>query len=162
MHPPLAMSCYRRTPRSEGLPKDLPDYLIYVTREALVAATTSLGKASAETHDALLRVNQMLAYERMMRSVFLMGAPAMASWPMNAVPPLALPNPAASKSSAAVTKPAQGDERGPKDQMSKQSAADLASVAGVASGATALNATMALAALFLKFAPVMAAGHSLT
>jgi hypothetical protein len=147
MQPPIAMSCYRRTPKPQALPKDFPDYLVYVMREALVATTTSLGKASAETHDAMLRVNQLLAYDRMMRSFF----PGMNAWPGGAAP-LPFAHPASTAKTASLASrngktPAAANQPG-------SSAADLASLAGMASSATALNAAMSLAAAFLKFTPV--------
>ena len=80
MHPPIASSCYRRTPKPERLPKDLGEYMVYVTREALVATATTLGKASSETHDAFLRVNQTLAVDRMARNVFPWAA-GTSGWP---------------------------------------------------------------------------------
>lgn len=162
MHPPMAMTCYRRTPKPDALPKDFPDYMVYVTREALVATTTSLGKASAETHDALLRVNQLLACDRMMRAMLPGAAQGVPGWPVNLLNMAALAPQASAAPSPAQTpsrpapKPAGADNR----QAQATSAADLANLAGVASGATALNAAMSIAAAFLKFSPLMEPARS--
>jgi hypothetical protein len=146
MQPPIAMSCYRRTPRPQALPKDFPDYLVYVMREALVATTTSLGKASAETHDAMLRVNQLLAYDRVMRSVF----PGMTAWPGNAA---ALPFASSTSTAKTASPPSRNGNTPAGASQPGSSAADLASLAGMASSVTALNAAMSLATAFLKFTP---------
>lgn len=158
MHPPMAMTCYRRTPKPAMLPKDFPDYLVYVTREALVATTTSLGKASAETHDALLRVNQLFVCDRMMRSVFPAGVPGMPGWPANLAgfPPQSAFAPRLTQSA----RPVASTSNTAPQPASAPSASDLAGLAGVASGATALNAVMSMAAAFLKFSPLMEPGRS--
>jgi hypothetical protein len=156
MHPPMAMTCYRRTPTPAMLPKDFPDYLVYVTREALVATTTSLGKASAETHDALLRVNQLFVCDRMMRSVFPAGVPGMMpSWPGQMAGFVPQPTPA--PRAAQPARPAAASDTARAQQTPTSDLADLASVA---SGATALNAVMSMAAAFLKFSPLMEPGRS--
>jgi hypothetical protein len=158
MQLPLAQSCYRRTPKPAGLPTDFSDYLVYVTREALVATTTSLGKASSETHDALLKVNQLLACDRMMRAMVPAGVPGMAAWP-GLAPVLpgfnaAVGGQTQTASTQAASKPV------PAAKTASPSSADLAGLAGMASGATALNAAMSLAAAFLKLSPLIEPGRS--
>jgi hypothetical protein len=59
-----------------------PDLLLHGTRNALLSMTTSLTKASDQTHRYFARVNQMLAYERMMRSFMRLTA-AVSPFPMD-------------------------------------------------------------------------------
>jgi hypothetical protein len=72
---------------AEPLPDDLPDYMVYVTRHALLAGTTSLTKASTETHSFLVKLCQYLAFERFMRSVAAWWTPAASPFYMGALQP---------------------------------------------------------------------------
>ncbi|NJM33788.1 MAG: hypothetical protein HC850_02725 [Rhodomicrobium sp.] len=58
----------RPTVKNEPLPDDLPEYIVYVTRNALLSVTTSLTKVFGETHETLARINHLLAFERFMRA----------------------------------------------------------------------------------------------
>lgn len=66
----------RRTVTEARLPDDLPGYLVYVTRNALLGATTSLTKASGDAHSFFSNLNQMLMFERMMRTFLSWGVPS--------------------------------------------------------------------------------------
>ncbi len=71
----------------EPLPEDLPDYLVYVTRNALLATTTSLTKAATETCNFFCQLCQYLAFERFMRSVAAWWMPGVAPFYMGGVQP---------------------------------------------------------------------------
>jgi len=77
-----------------ALPKDFPDYLVYVTRETLLGSTTSLSRVSDGAHNFFLQARQMMAADRMMRTFFPWATPsARAAWPYAQTAPLALPAP---------------------------------------------------------------------
>ena len=73
------------------LPDDLPDYLVYVTRNALLATTTSLTKAATETRNLFCQLCQYLAFERFMRSVAAWWMPGIAPFYMGGVQPWIMP-----------------------------------------------------------------------
>lgn len=66
--------------RDEPLPKDFPDYIVYMTRKFLYAATTSLSRVSAQVHDFFLRISQILAFDRMVRSLWSWSIAVAAPW----------------------------------------------------------------------------------
>jgi hypothetical protein len=70
MMTPYYIAPIRQQPavREEPLPGDLPEYIVYVTRNALLSVTSSLTKVFGDTHEALARINHMLAFERFMRA----------------------------------------------------------------------------------------------
>jgi hypothetical protein len=72
-------------------PGDFPDYLVYVTRETLLAATTALSTISAEIRDFFCKISQMLAFERMMREFFFWTVPGAQIWPFMAPATFAMP-----------------------------------------------------------------------
>lgn len=84
---PAATESKKKAPSAEPLPDDLPDYLVYVTRNALLAGTTSLTKASTEAYDFFTKLCQFLAFERFMRSVAAWWMPGMTPFYMNGVQP---------------------------------------------------------------------------
>jgi hypothetical protein len=53
--------------RKEPLPDQLPDYMLFVTKNSLVALTDSLADASIEAHCFFARLNYTLAMDRMVR-----------------------------------------------------------------------------------------------
>ena len=75
-----ASSSYTAQRRNASRPKDLPEYFVHMTRKSLYAATTSLSRVTYEVHDFFLRISQMLAFERMMRSFWAWGMPITAPW----------------------------------------------------------------------------------
>ncbi len=52
-----------------SLPDDLADYLVYVTRNALLAGTKTLSRAWTEIYKFFLQLSYLLALERLMRSM---------------------------------------------------------------------------------------------
>ncbi len=70
----------KQNSREETLPDDFPDYVVYMTRKALFAATASLSNVSTQTHDFLLRLSQMLAFDRMTRSYWSLSQAVTAPW----------------------------------------------------------------------------------
>lgn len=77
-----------------AMPADFPDYLVYVTREALLGGTTSLSRVSDGTHNFLLQARQMMAADRMTRAFFPWAAPSNAAiWPFAKAAPSMLPAP---------------------------------------------------------------------
>ncbi len=75
----------------KSLPGDYPGYLVYVTRETLLAATTSLSTISAEVRDFFFKISQMLAFERMMREFFFWTVPGAQIWPFVTPAAFAMP-----------------------------------------------------------------------
>ena len=61
-------------------PTDLAGYFVYATRKSLLAATTSLTRLSFNVHDFFMRINQMLAFERFVRSSWNWFSAATAPW----------------------------------------------------------------------------------
>jgi hypothetical protein len=53
-----------------------PEFLVTVTRSALLAMTTSLTKVSARVYGACQQLNQVLAFGRMARAMFPWAGPA--------------------------------------------------------------------------------------
>lgn len=80
-----------RVSPEEPLPDDLPDYLVYMTRNALLATTTSLTKTATETHNFFFKLCQFLAFERFMRSVAAWWMPGIAPFYMGGVQPWMMP-----------------------------------------------------------------------
>ena len=73
---------YRGDRAGNRLPDGFPDYLVYVTREALLGSTTSLSGTSTQVHDFFSALNQMLAFDRMLRSFAPWAMPtAYGPWP---------------------------------------------------------------------------------
>ncbi|WP_088348449.1 MULTISPECIES: hypothetical protein [Rhodomicrobium] len=67
-----------RPAAKEPLPGDFPDYLTFVTRQSLLAFTTSLTKISSDVHLFFVRLNNILMFDRMMRSMMSWGMPGAA------------------------------------------------------------------------------------
>lgn len=61
---------------SSLLDKISPDFLVTVTRSALLAMTTSLSRVSTRVYGACQQLNQALAFDRMTRAMFPWAAPA--------------------------------------------------------------------------------------
>jgi hypothetical protein len=73
---------YRGDWAGNRLPDGFPDYLVYVTREALLGSTTSLSRTSTQVHDFFSALNQMLAFDRMLRSFAPWAVPTVyGPWP---------------------------------------------------------------------------------
>lgn len=148
--PRLAEPVSRVSP-AEPLPDDLPDYLVYVTRNALLAATTSLTKGSTETHSFFVKLCQVLAFDRFMRSVTAWWMPAMAplyasaaqSW-MMAAPKQPTLAPFWGAGTSAPSKPQPSFGGG--------AAQPFASMASEPS--TTYAAMMAMPAMFFAFTPI--------
>jgi hypothetical protein len=75
-----APSIGRLSSRMQGparaLPDKLaPDFMVTATRSALLAMTTSLTRVSDRVHGVCQRLNQALAFDRMMRAMFPWAAP---------------------------------------------------------------------------------------
>lgn len=66
--------------RDRELPAGLPDYCVYVTREALLGATSSLSTLSGKVRDFFAGLGQILAFDRMMRSFFAWFTPDAQIW----------------------------------------------------------------------------------
>jgi hypothetical protein len=88
--PKFSASPSRESPE-EPLPDGLPDYLVYVTRKALLATTTSLTKAATETRNFFGQLCQFLAFERFMRSVAAWWMPGVTPFYMGGVQPWMMP-----------------------------------------------------------------------
>ena len=79
---PMRALFYRGERAGNRLPDDYPDYLVYVTRETLLGSTTSLSRVSTQVHDYFSALNQMLAFDRMLRSFAPWAVPgAYGAWP---------------------------------------------------------------------------------
>lgn len=66
--------------RSSQLPEDFPEYIVYMTREALKSMTSSMQRVYSGAEDYLFHVNQWLAYERSFRALQSWGVPAPMPW----------------------------------------------------------------------------------
>jgi hypothetical protein len=66
----------RKERLSALLDKIAPEFMVTATRSALLAMTTSLTKVSTRVHGICQQMNQALAFDRMMRSVFPWAMPA--------------------------------------------------------------------------------------
>lgn len=60
---------------SSLLDKISPDFLVTVTRSALLAMTTSLSRVSGRVYGACQQLNQVLAFDRMARTMFPWASP---------------------------------------------------------------------------------------
>lgn len=132
--------------RAEPLPDELPDYMLFVTKNSLVALTDSLADASIEAHGFFARLNYTLAMDRMMRGVMAWTMPgamapqvnpyAMLSWMPST--PAAGPKPYSYNSPTPVR-----DDYASKAAHAAQSAA------------TACAALLSIPAAFMNAAPAM-------
>jgi hypothetical protein len=68
-------SPWRSVRAPEKLPDDFPDYCVFVTRNSLLALTTSLTDVSSEAHTFFVKLNYTFAMDRLLRSFMLWGMP---------------------------------------------------------------------------------------
>lgn len=145
-------------PDERGTSRDLPAYIVDVTRNTLLSFTTSLTKASSQVHDFFSTLNQYFALERMMRTCFgwvMPAAPApsslgMPQWP---VPNWFSPVPPQPKPKALSWWGAEWFWS-PKPQPKPQSASNFVDAAMTA-GLPVYGALLAMPAAFLSLAPTM-------
>jgi len=90
---PVLWMTPRQPVRPEALPKDLPDYCVYMTRQSLLCSTTTLSRVSTEMHDFFLQLRYMLAFDRFMRSFFPWMPSSASMWRSATMMPQALPAP---------------------------------------------------------------------
>lgn len=129
--------------REEPLPDELSDYLLFVTKNSLVALTDSVADASIEAHGFFARLNYTLAMDRMMRGVMAWTmpgamAPQINTYGLQSWMPAASPKPYSFSSITPVR-----DDPAAKAAHAAQSAA------------TACMALLSISSAFLNAAPAM-------
>lgn len=145
---------------SKPLPDDLPDYMVYMTRNALLTVTEPLADAFKQIHDFFMRVSQMLAFERLIRS--------MTPWPLQNAAFGAygfMPQWLAPVKAEAPLLPFWGPKAVP--ALPKPAAGSPGNIGAIGSDGQAASialcaAIMAIPASLLSFAPVIAEAWRMT